>query len=309
MGFVRERHRIGAAAAGRAAFAAVAAAVLPKNLQSLGREHGRRMLAGELDALGKAGIRDRGRVDRPGGAVAEFDGRNRDVLRVDRPEGGGFGDGGDTGDRPRQALEQVEGVDGLGEQHAAAVARFGAAPGLRKILGRTPPADRGGRGYQSAHRAALDERPQFARGGAEAMLQHDRENELRPAHRRDGPLGPLDRDLDGLLQKHVLAGRRAALDEVEVGGRRGQHDHRVDALVAKHLVEIGGQRQVRIDLAEFRAPRRARRMARGDLDDVAELAQALQVRLVRHAEPDDGHAQRIAHVCRRGAREGCWTGL
>jgi hypothetical protein len=62
-------------------------------------------------------------------------------------------------------------------------------------------------------------------------------------------------------------------------------------------------------LAEFRAPRRARRMARGDLGDVAELAQALQVRLVRHAEPDDGHAQTIAHECRRGAREGRWTGL
>src|SRR4051794_7134719 len=71
VGLVRKRHRVGAAAAaaGARALDALDAAVLPEYLQGLDRQHRRRVLAGELDALGKARERHRGGVDRADGAV------------------------------------------------------------------------------------------------------------------------------------------------------------------------------------------------------------------------------------------------
>ena len=55
-------------------------------------------------------------------------------------------------------------------------------------------------------------------------------------------------------------------------------------------------RQVRILRPEFLASRGARGVTGRDLRTIAQLAQALQMRLMGHAEPNDGDAQTVAQL-------------
>ena len=58
------------------------AAILEIEIERLGGEHRRCLLAGELDALGEAGIGDRGGIDGADRTVGELDARADDVLGI-----------------------------------------------------------------------------------------------------------------------------------------------------------------------------------------------------------------------------------
>src|SRR5207237_790777 len=97
--------------------------------------------AGDLDPLGEAGIARRGGVDRAEGAAREPDRAAAEILRLHPVEARRAGEGGDLDDRTDEALEEVERVDRLRHQDAAAVARQRAAPRLVVVALRPPPAD------------------------------------------------------------------------------------------------------------------------------------------------------------------------
>src|SRR5262245_25935679 len=120
-------------------------------------------------------------------------------------------------------------MDGLREQHAAAVARFRAASRLIVVALRPPV-----RHYRRRRDQLAEARQQLAqllRRGTKAMLQNDSEFYLASALHQ--PLRPLSRDFDGLLEQDVLAGGDALLDQLEMRIRRREDEHRADRRVGE----------------------------------------------------------------------------
>ena len=136
---VGERHRIGAAAERRFLAERLAAPVVPVEVDLAGRQHRRAPRADDLDALGEARVaRGRG-VQRAERAVGKAQRRARDVFGFHPVQRRRCGKRGDLGNARRQRQEQVERVDRLRDQHAAAVACQRAAPRLVVIRLRPPP--------------------------------------------------------------------------------------------------------------------------------------------------------------------------
>ena len=69
---------------------------------------------------------------------------------------------------------------------------------------------------------------------------------------------------------------------------------RID-LIGEHPLEAVGDGEVRVVAPESLAALLARGMAGRDLDAPGELAQALEMRLQRHAEPDNRDAMLFRH--------------
>ena len=109
--------------------------------------------------------------------------------------------------RPASADQQVERVDGLGEQHAAAVARLGAAAGLVVIALRPPVVQPRRSADDLAEPALRMISRERRRCRAEAVLQHDAELDARLLRGLDQLSGALEADLQRLFQQDVFAGR------------------------------------------------------------------------------------------------------
>ena len=110
-------------------------------------------------------------------------------IRWDRRGGGETGDLGDAAD---EAAHQVEGVDALRDQYAAAVAGEAAAAGFVVIALGPPQADDGRAADDAAELARGEDRGGASAGGAEAVLQD---------------------------HAHLHTGRPAALDQFDGHGR------------------------------------------------------------------------------------------
>src|SRR5690242_3952071 len=97
------------------------AAILEEDVQRLGIELRGRLLARELDPLGEPGIGHGGRIDGADRAVGKPYARADDVLGIDPAQRRGRGEGGDFSDWASEALEEIESMDRLRQQHAAAI--------------------------------------------------------------------------------------------------------------------------------------------------------------------------------------------
>ena len=194
-----------------------------------------------------------------------------------------------------EAQHQVERVDPLGQEHAAAVAGQAAAAGLVVIGLRPPqPDDRRAAGdvAEIAGGQHLGER---LGGRAKPVLQDDAERHPgRP--RRPRPSAWRARwDLQRLFQEHVLAGRRAApatMSRCVLGGVRTMTASTL-GIIEDRLEAIAGRKGN--CAGEGFAARRRRAEGVGDLDPVGEVDEAAGMGAHHHAEPDD----RDASFCHR----------
>ena len=173
--------------------------------------------------------------------VAQARGGGDGVLHLDALMGQQTGEGEQLLDVAEQPQGQVHQVHTLVHQGAAAIELPGAAPGpgVVVLLG-APQRHLDGRGGQAAELPLGDERLEELVLGGEATLAGDRQDLARALLRVADPVGGLDRDLDRLLQEHVLAGVER-LDRhigVQPGGHRD--DHHVDVLARQQLLDAGG---------------------------------------------------------------------
>ena len=190
------------------------------------------------------------------------------------------------GDRPGEAQHQVERVNALRDQHAAAVARFGAAALDIVVALRAPQPDHGRAVDDPAELARAQHLASFIPAGRKRCCSITASVTPACAAGLDQLDRAFARDLERLFQQDVLAGRRAFLDQIEMRVRRGEDLDAIDALVGEDRVETAGERKRKL-LAERLAPRLARAERGGDLHAVLQVDQALGVRRHRHAEADD----------------------
>ncbi len=177
-------------------------------------------------------------------------------------------------------------MDGLGDEHAAAVARHGAAPRLVVIGLRPPPGHGAGGGADGAEGTLVYQRLQPERRRAEAVLQRHAERQPDATHAGDDGLGAVEADVQRLLEQHVLAPLRRRLDQFEMGVRRGEDPHGVDVAARQQTLDVGGHGEGE-PLGEGPQPVLAARGGGHYLDPVGEVDEALGMRLHRIAEPDD----------------------
>jgi len=118
---------------------------------------------------------------------------------------------------------------------------------------------------------------------AEAVLQDDSQRLVLA--RGDQSFGACQRDLQRLLEQDVLAGRGAALDQLEMRVRRREDEHDVDRAIVEDRLQPIGEREIEA-LGEL-APSLLRRAIRiGHLGALPKVEQALRVRCDGHAEAD-----------------------
>ena len=135
---------------------------------------------------------------------------------------------------PVRLSSEVEGVDRLGDQHAAAVARQRAAARARRSSSAAATRGRSTLAAASSPSApSLEPRPQMLRGFAEAELEHDPELDARGLGRLDQAQRPLGRALERLLQQDVLAGGGETLDQLQMRAGRRQDHHRIERVIAR----------------------------------------------------------------------------
>jgi hypothetical protein len=216
-------------------------------------------------------------------------GRGCDILRFHTVHRAGDGIGEDLRRCAGQRDQQVERMDALRQQHAAAVARQGAAPGL-VVIALRPPVHQSRRGRDDrAQPTLLDQSPQGDADRPEPVLQHDAEFYSGALGRFHQFGGTLETDFQRLFQKHMLAGLGRTAHQVEMGVGRRQDHHGIDGPVGEDGVEIVADGQA-VGVGEGLAPGLGRTVAGGDLDTVGEVGQAFRMGGDGHAETDDGNA-------------------
>ena len=238
---------------------------------------------------------------RPAGRRAR-EGRARPVGELD-PAGGHVLDlhalvrhqprrGGDAAHRTHQPEQQVDGVDALVHERAAAVEGERAAPGRGIVVGlRAPPGDERARHRQAAEASCGQRRLERHRAGAEAPGQDARERDARLGAGRDERVATGQRDLEGLLHHDVLAGLGAGRGRPEmVAARRAEADH-VHVGPGEHRLgrRLGGAAVLRGEL--LRLGRGA--VADRDEADAGDLGEGAGVELGDHAGAPDGESKRL----------------
>ena len=128
------------------------------------------------------------------------------------------------------------------------------------------------------------------------MLQDDAKTQAGAFHRCNRQACAFDGNVERLFDQNMFAGGGAAADEIEMGERRGQQQDGIDGGVGKRGVKVGDDAQVRMRRRESRATLGAWRKAGGDFHARAKIAQGGEVRLQRHAEPDNGDASFFVHL-------------
>ena len=116
---------------------------------------------------------------------------------------------------------------------------------------------------------------------------------------------------DRFLQENVLSRGGAAFDEFQMGVRRCEDEDRVDRCVLKQFVKVFNGLQVRIGLGEGFAAGCAGSVAGGDLDHGRQIPEALEVRLVGHAEADEADTMGLGDLGNghAGTRRVWWAAL
>ena len=175
------------------------------------------------------------------------------------------------------------------DQHAAAVARLGAAAGLVVIGLRAPVRNDGRAADDLSEIAAFEDFAQLQARRTEAMLQHHAESHAGVATGFHHLLGAGGRNFQRLFQQHVLAGFGGGENEIAMRIRRRQDRDAIDALVREDRVEIAGDRKL-VFVRKRLAARFGRAVGRRDLDAILQIDEALGMRSDRHAKADDRHA-------------------
>ena len=196
-----------------------------------------------------AGIRGGCRLDRSERAVFEAERGDGGILNFNPFMGQKPGDRGQLLHRPHQPEEQVDRVDRLIHQRAAAVERPGAAPAAAVVILLGPvPFDDGVPQSQLAEPLRVDRLFQLGAGRVEAARKDGREGHSRLVARVDDPVAPFECHFERLFDDdvfprlgghdrriHVRAARRADCDNVD--RRVGQHLFQI--LIRGRVVLLG----------------------------------------------------------------------
>ena len=133
-------------------------------------------------------------------------------------------------------------MDGLGQQHAAAITLTGAAPRLGVITSlRAPPWHLQHAGLQFTEGARCQQFTQPNGTGAKAVLQHHAEAQLAGFGNTHQLFRTLQRHVQRLFHQRVFARRQhlPGNGQVRVGGC-GQH-HGIHRRVRQNFIQVGGE--------------------------------------------------------------------
>ncbi len=222
----------------------------------------------------------------PEGAVGEAQACADGVLGLHPMHARRPGDGRHLGDGAGEAQQQVERVDRLAQQHAAAVAGERAAAGLVIVGLRPPPGDDGVDEGRIAERLVAHQAGQRFGALAEAVLEDDAEQDTGPLADPDEALARLGRPLDRLFHEDVLAAGRQPLDDLDPRIRRRQQQHGIDGGVIGQGGEVVDDGQA-VPGGEFGPPLGAAAVAACHLDPRGQIQEAQRMGPDRHPEPDD----------------------
>ena len=253
-------------------------------------QRGIALRAGDLDPLRVAGIGRRGGDQCRRRAAAGFEQGGDVVLRLHAVQRGGAGLGRDHFGDADERAEEIERVDRLRQQHAAAVAPE-RAPARFVVIGlRTPPRHGQEGRLDAAEFAPVQRRLQPQARGAEAVLQGDAEGLAGPARDIDQLPPARAGQFQRLLHEDMLAGFEAARRNLEMARGRRQHDAGRDVRIGQRGVEIGRGRERELPGIGRGTVRRA---ADGPahLRTIRQIEQAPGMRQGGRAEADDGDAE------------------
>ena len=285
-----EGHGIGAGAAGKIVGRQIfAPPVLPAQHQAGARQRRRALCADDLDPLQAAGIGAGGGVYRADGAILEAQHRAGNVFGFHAVTGAVAREACDPRHRAGQTAHQVDGVDRLAEQHAAAVASFGAASRHVVIALRPPQRHADGNADHRSQPTLCQHRRETQRRRFEAVLQHHRRRHARALDDKDQPLAALGGDLERLFQQDVLAGGAGALHQLEMAGRWRENGDGINGGIGEDRIEIATHLQAGGRRKGF-TPRGTRRERSRHLRPAGQVFQALDMRPSGQAEPDQGDA-------------------
>ena len=208
------------------------------------------------------------------------------------PPGGGAPDY--RGDRSHEVLEQVDDVDGLGHQAAAALELGGAAPGRPPVVGRGPARLVEGVGQPDLPEPpAAEQLPEHVRDPPEAHLEdHPEPNPALPAV-LNHPLAGLDRRFQGLFDQHVAPGVRRGEGHLRVEARGTGDDHHLHLRIGDQIAVVGGGPGVPVLGGEGADPLRIAGADRGQEPALDEL-QLAGAEAARHPGPDQAEPDRLA---------------
>ncbi len=198
--------------------------------------------AGDFEAARIAGIGGGGGEERADGAAGEMQSGDGGVFGFDFVQDGG-GASLDAEHVAEEPQEEIDGVDGLVDERAAAVEGEGAAPlGAAVVVGRAIPLDAGVDEERLAEEAAVEPVLEPLDVGFEAILEDYSELYVGFIGGGDEGVGFFCGDVDGFFGEDVQTALRGgdALLGVKAGG--GAEDDEVERLVCQE----GGEVRVRL---------------------------------------------------------------
>ena len=138
-------------------------------------------------------------------------------------------------------------MDGLGDQHAAAVTRQRAPARFVVITLRTPPAHAARSAGQFAQLAAGDQGREGHRRFTQPVLQHHGQLHLVLLAHGHQFFGLGQGNFNRLFKQHMLAGTGGALHQVQVGVGRRENQHGLQQGVFQKVFvagcDLGARRQ------------------------------------------------------------------
>ena len=190
---------------------------------------------------------------------------------------------------PHQPAEQIQRMDRLRDQHAAAVARPNAAARIVVVGLRPPPWYHHRCGLDRAERTLRQYLVQATAAGSEADLQADAEAAVRTAPGGDQLFAPFNRHLQRLLAQHMLPGGERGFRDRQVCVRGCEHQDSIDRRV------FDGARDVRrggkaVAVRHVLQPCGTGRRCPDDTHAIGEINQAPRMWLQCIAKADDRNA-------------------
>src|SRR6266849_5034673 len=195
--------------------------------------------AGDFEAARVAGIGGGGGEERADGAAGEFEGGDGGVFCFDFVQDGG-GAGLHANYIAEEPEEEIDGVDGLVDERAAAVESEGTAPlGVGIVVGWAIPLDARVDEERLAEQAAVEPVLEALDVGLEAVLEDYSELYVGFVGGGDEGIGFSRRNVDGFFGEDVEAvlGGGDALLGVKAGG--SAEDDEVEGLVCEKGAEVG----------------------------------------------------------------------
>ena len=227
------------------------------------------------------------RAERPG---REPDRCHRGVLDLEPDVGAACGERLHRFDRAEQPLQQVDGVNRLVHQRAAAVQRLGAVPTVPVVAGRPAPLDDGVAGDDVAEPALLESAPDQQDVRERPGLKHAGTEDAGGVCRVDDAPAAVQRHLQRFLHEQVLAGGGGGKRRFQMSaGRRADADG-IQVRVGQERVEVaerGAAVLLREPLGAGGVARQAGRQACG-----GDLRQRPGVHAGDQTGPDDAEADR-----------------